>query len=310
MLVPTRHEDSGKYRYGFQGQEKDDEVKGEGNSLNYKYRMHDSRIGRFFAVDPLTKDYPHYTPYSFSGNKLIAFRELEGMEEEIAIWNRTKGDWDRKNKSQMAIEDWNVIVEKQYVQAVTYFLKGQIVLYGNKEMMKGGVKNEGVLYIKDQTWVYDAIDKGYEEFTREDLLKKDLRKFRTAARNMSTAADIASGGAVAITVVSEGLSAPLTVPIATAAELQGAQFDFISVVIDLYIGDYNELSTDGVNLVVPFGLNKFFKKLHVPEEPVHNLVKTTIVESSKPISTTVLNATIMDDHVDDDGSDQEQKSNP
>lgn len=69
------------YRYGFQGQEMDNEIKGEGNSLNYKYRMHDPRIGRFFAVDPLTAKYPHYTPYQFSGNKVIHAVELEGLEE-------------------------------------------------------------------------------------------------------------------------------------------------------------------------------------------------------------------------------------
>jgi hypothetical protein len=62
-----------------------DEVKGEGNSINYEFRMHDPRIGRFFAVDPLTAKYPHYSPYSFSGNKVIAWRELEGLEEFIAI---------------------------------------------------------------------------------------------------------------------------------------------------------------------------------------------------------------------------------
>ncbi|MFB9110344.1 RHS repeat-associated core domain-containing protein [Flavobacterium gyeonganense] len=81
QLVPNRHGSSNSYRYGFQGQEKDDEIKGEGNSLNYTYRMHDPRIGRFFAVDPLAKAYPHYTPYIFSGNKLIHAIELEGMEE-------------------------------------------------------------------------------------------------------------------------------------------------------------------------------------------------------------------------------------
>jgi hypothetical protein len=46
--------------------------------------MHDVRVGRFFAIDPLTSKYPWYTPYSFSGNKVIAFRELEGMEETWA----------------------------------------------------------------------------------------------------------------------------------------------------------------------------------------------------------------------------------
>ena len=81
MLVPNRHGNVQDYRYGFQGQEKDDEVKGEGNSLNYTFRMHDPRVGRFFAVDPLFRDYPWYTPYSFSGNKVMAFVELGGLEE-------------------------------------------------------------------------------------------------------------------------------------------------------------------------------------------------------------------------------------
>ncbi len=69
------------YRYGFQGQEMDDEIKGEGNSVNYKYRMHDPRIGRFFAIDPLAAKYPHYSTYSFSGNKVIHRVEIEGLED-------------------------------------------------------------------------------------------------------------------------------------------------------------------------------------------------------------------------------------
>ena len=87
MLLPNRHGsvDSDSYRYGFQGQEKDDEVKGEGNSYNYTFRMHDPRLVRFFAVDPLSNEYPHYSPYQFAGNKLIYARELEGMEEFISI---------------------------------------------------------------------------------------------------------------------------------------------------------------------------------------------------------------------------------
>ena len=84
MIVPTRSYSSNSYRYGFQAQEKDDEIKGEGNSINYKFRMHDPRVGRFFAVDPLTSKYPWYTPYQFSGNKPIQFVELEGLEEGIS----------------------------------------------------------------------------------------------------------------------------------------------------------------------------------------------------------------------------------
>jgi RHS repeat-associated protein len=68
------------YRFGFQGQEGDDEVSGEGNNWNYKYRMHDARLGRFFAVDPLTHKYPQWSAYQFSGNQVISTIELEGAE--------------------------------------------------------------------------------------------------------------------------------------------------------------------------------------------------------------------------------------
>ena len=78
--MPGRVYSSGSYSYGFQGQEKDDEVKGAGNSINYKYRMHDPRLGRFFAVDPLAAKYPMDSPYGFSSNQVIHAVELEGLE--------------------------------------------------------------------------------------------------------------------------------------------------------------------------------------------------------------------------------------
>ncbi|MES2545178.1 MAG: RHS repeat-associated core domain-containing protein, partial [Bacteroidota bacterium] len=91
MLVPNRHASSTAYRYGFQGQEKDDELKGEGNSLNYTYRMHDPRIGRFFAVDPLEKSYPWNSSYAFSENMVIDAVELEGLESFKVIKEQIPG---------------------------------------------------------------------------------------------------------------------------------------------------------------------------------------------------------------------------
>jgi RHS repeat-associated protein len=85
VQLDERTVSSSSYRYGFQGQEKDDEVKGSGNSMNYKYRMYDPRVGRFFAVDPLAPSYPHNSPYAFSENKLIHMVELEGLEASVAI---------------------------------------------------------------------------------------------------------------------------------------------------------------------------------------------------------------------------------
>jgi len=78
--MPGRTGNSTAYRYGFQGQEKDDELKGDGNSLNYTFRMHDPRIGRFFAGDPLAAKYPYNSPYAFSENRVIDGIDLEGRE--------------------------------------------------------------------------------------------------------------------------------------------------------------------------------------------------------------------------------------
>ncbi len=82
-FLPNRQATDGNYRYGFQGQEQDDEVKGEGNSLNYTFRMHDPRVGRFFAVDPLFKTYPSNSPFAFSQNDVIRSIELEGLEKKV-----------------------------------------------------------------------------------------------------------------------------------------------------------------------------------------------------------------------------------
>ncbi|MCH2200197.1 MAG: hypothetical protein MK081_15595 [Flavobacteriales bacterium] len=85
MLMPGRTFAQEDYRYGFQGQETDDELKGEGNSVNYKYRMHDARIGRFLSLDPLAPDYPHNSPYAFSENRVVDGVELEGLEFANAV---------------------------------------------------------------------------------------------------------------------------------------------------------------------------------------------------------------------------------
>ena len=92
QLMPGRYTGGNEYRYGFQGQEGDPEIKGEGNSWNYKYRMHDPRIGRFFATDPLTKKYPYLTPYQFSSNQPIHTFELEGLESNDELGQPNTSD--------------------------------------------------------------------------------------------------------------------------------------------------------------------------------------------------------------------------
>ena len=64
MLIPGRQFSAGTgYRYGFNGKENDNNVKGEGNQQDYGMRIYDPRVGRFLSIDPLQTKYPELTPY-------------------------------------------------------------------------------------------------------------------------------------------------------------------------------------------------------------------------------------------------------
>lgn len=161
---------SDSYRYAFQGQEKDDEIKGEGNSYNYTYRMHDPRIGRFFATDPLTAKYPWYTPYQFSGNKPIQFIELEGLEEDISGANSGgKSPEEMVKYLQSRIEANEAQIQnieqeqQQQTEAITEQLNGEIGSYTGllernistkQELMRMRQSFAEMAYVLDQMNLY------------------------------------------------------------------------------------------------------------------------------------------------------------
>ena len=68
------------YRYGFNGKENDNEVKGEGDEQDYGMRIYDPRVGRFLSVDPLQKKFAFYSPYQFAGNTPVQATDLDGAE--------------------------------------------------------------------------------------------------------------------------------------------------------------------------------------------------------------------------------------
>ncbi|MBO2526368.1 MAG: hypothetical protein CW341_11860 [Bacteroidetes bacterium] len=63
----------GGYRYFFNGQEGDNEVYEIGGFQNYGFRMYDTRIARFWGVDPLAAKYPWNIPMRMQGTVLPAF---------------------------------------------------------------------------------------------------------------------------------------------------------------------------------------------------------------------------------------------
>jgi RHS repeat-associated protein len=84
MVMPgKKYGAASRYRYGFNGKEEDDEVKGDGNEQDYGMRIYDTRLGRFLSVDPLSEDYPELTPYQFASNRPVDGADLDGEEWEL-----------------------------------------------------------------------------------------------------------------------------------------------------------------------------------------------------------------------------------
>src|ERR1700753_3860580 len=90
MLMPGRTftaSTAGNYKYGFNGKENDNEMKGVGDQIDYGMRVYDPRAGSFLSVDPITKQYPGLTPYQFASNRPIDGRDRDGKEWELSTIN-------------------------------------------------------------------------------------------------------------------------------------------------------------------------------------------------------------------------------
>jgi len=120
--MPGRQVEIGvNYRYGFNGKENDNDVKGEGNQQDYGMRIYDPRLGRFLSVDPICKDYPGLTPYQFSGNDPISAIDMDGLEKiSIAIFYQAKSLQNTENlmaalKTAVALAGSQVIQNHKFI---------------------------------------------------------------------------------------------------------------------------------------------------------------------------------------------------
>ncbi|MFO0452887.1 MAG: hypothetical protein ACK52I_30220 [Pseudomonadota bacterium] len=96
----------GVQRYGFQGQEEDQEM-WEG-AVSYKYRVEDARLGRFFSVDPIFRQYSWNSNYAFSENRVVDGIELEGLEYADAKTGKSLGPLNTN-----AAKDRGAVLESQ-----------------------------------------------------------------------------------------------------------------------------------------------------------------------------------------------------
>ena len=162
------------YRYGFNGKENDNEVKGEGNQQDYGMRIYDPRLGRFLSVDPLAKTYPWYTPYQFAGNKPIWAIDLDGAEEEIIDQqNREKEKAKLRNPS--IEERVNSMVKKGHYILAVY----AVINHYQLTELTGAKRSNFDIQIEEKGW-------GGLMQTSGDIEKDKLQTIKINKNDIST----------------------------------------------------------------------------------------------------------------------------
>jgi RHS repeat-associated protein len=200
QVLPNRHGNDNQYRYGFQGQERDDELKGDGNSLNYEFRMHDPRIGRFFALDPLSFKFPHNSPYAFSENRVIDCVELEGMEANCIV----SSNWyyEKMSAAMQAVDQVELIrlINRAREEKVLVFTADEDGVDPTGINMQNSVTGDimsladGLLYadINDKISVLNSDENPNapqkENVAKETLAKQEKNEPEKAGEGVSTAA--------------------------------------------------------------------------------------------------------------------------
>lgn len=258
-----------KYRYGFNGKEKDASF--GGTVMDYGFRIYNPRYAKFLSVDPLTKSYPWYTPYQFAGNKPIAAIDLDGAEEVIRINYRSAGGGAGEitktsiiliNSRELKEERANIFhalngeipAEGRFNQSNYYWPGTGYSEYTKGEMVRG---YKGLVQVAPQTGeltidVHTESDgKDFYNFSySKTITEDDAYRSTISDRNFGIAYDLAKGTQdLGNNTAKAGLLATATIygaevglPLMQAGNSIALGGDIAEVVIDVFHGDITEAS--------------------------------------------------------------------
>jgi len=106
MLMETRSFTSGEYRFGFNGKEKDDEIKGAGNAVDFGARIYVGRLGKWLSVDPWQNQYSGMGAYASMLNSPIQAYDPNGEWVKI-ITTKYYGEIDN-----LKVKKWHNVFKK------------------------------------------------------------------------------------------------------------------------------------------------------------------------------------------------------
>jgi hypothetical protein len=147
--------------------EKDDEVKGSGNSYDFIARMYDARIGRWLSRDPREKDYVPFSPYIISLNSTLILRDADG---KVVV----DGNGKPVTVSVTKAKNGTATATYEFAEGTTDEVKAQFMANGGdiiNDMLITKVGQEQVDHLintKSKVTMNISEDIGIASYTKED----------------------------------------------------------------------------------------------------------------------------------------------
>ncbi|MDA3615534.1 RHS repeat domain-containing protein [Polluticaenibacter yanchengensis] len=144
--VKGRSYQGGGYRYGFNGKEKDNEISGEGNKLDFGARIYDSRLGRWLSVDRIVKHYE--SPYMAFANNPVWIIDSDGMDSTRyystkGVYLMTVTNGKRGYNRAMIVRDNRLKAVEDYANKYSKKLQGAV---SNNVEIDNALSSNGDLY--------------------------------------------------------------------------------------------------------------------------------------------------------------------
>jgi len=201
---------TGAYLYGFQGQEMDDEVNGNGNSYTTMFRQYDPRLGRWLSLDPLMANFPWQSPYAAFDNNPIVLNDPSGLaaggedppathtiQKDETLWGIAKNHFDKYGYEE---GDWDAYWKD--------------VWQWNKDLEYGKIGTSVFLMNPDDIPVNEPFTVTKDEFVQETYYttRKVTKKKSFFAMPVMVGAYTSSGVLLADDVTVVGIADDIAIP--------------------------------------------------------------------------------------------------
>jgi RHS repeat-associated protein len=185
--MPQRNFTSSEYDYGFNGMEKDSEVKGEGNHYTTYWRQYDPRLGRWMSREP--KPVAWESEYASFRNNPVYYADPNGD------WVKGAGFWKNLTRSDNRLNAENrasKINESDPLANARVYKddsKGWNVDYSQKATVPDDVKLDGVVMNREQVlenfnrkWSNQTVENAMQDYMRSGWILDIERNFPVDGR--------------------------------------------------------------------------------------------------------------------------------